>query len=519
MLASAGSHRKPESTGKKPMKQVAGAVPTRFMLECAPMGKFARLVHDFAFKKQLPTAFGIWGVISIPIAIWLFYLFASALSNAGAQGEDSGPGMIALIILFPFLLFLIRLLARPTHICVTQTGVAYCWQRTMSFYGKTLRWKELAEISVLQPRNTSRVQSRLLRFSGGGKKVDLKIDEVTEPDLLPVLFEAIRLHAPSVPRDPELQAMLGSDRANTSYTELWLKALTAPPERSRLAPLSEGTTLQAGVYKILDRIGVGGQGVAYSAARRSSSDSGAGAESGSNTVVLKEYVLPVGVSYGTKVESLEKFQREAQILGAIDHPQIVKLLDFFFEDHRGYMVLEYIEGNTLQALVSKSGALAEEQVIELALQMANILTYLHSREPAVIHRDFTPDNLMLAESGILKLIDFNVAQQKKTTATATVVGKHAYISPDQFRGQVTPQSDIYSLGASLYFLSTGCEPKPISVLHPRQKNDAVSEELDHVVATCTATESSARFVSASQLSEAVSKLKVEKLQKQSACES
>ncbi|MBX9725263.1 MAG: serine/threonine protein kinase, partial [Candidatus Obscuribacterales bacterium] len=225
-----------------------------------------------------------------------------------------------------------------------------------------------------------------------------------------------------------------------------------------------------------------------------------------NTVVLKEYVLPLGVSHASKAESLEKFQLEAQILGQLDHPQIVKLVDFFFEDHRGYMVLEYVQGRNLQSLCHSEGALSESKVIELAKQMSMILDYLHTRKPAIIHRDFTPDNLILTADGTLKLIDFNVAQQQKLSATATVVGKHSYIAPDQFRGQATPQSDIYSMGASIAYLLTGTEPKPISSTHPKMKNPQVSDEMDAIVAKCTAIDPSRRFASAAEFRQALDSL-------------
>lgn len=456
------------------------------------MSKSARVVHDFMVKKHLPSVFSIWGLVSLLIACGLSVVF---LQRALTVASETGAGYFAALFLAPFLYMLAKILAKPTHLEVSKRGLRNSWRRTINFNGEALNWVDVERIAVIQPGNTSRAQSRLLSFQGKGRTVDLKVDEVTEIAMLPALYNAILQYAPHVPRDPEVQAILGSDKANSSYTELWLKALTAPPDRSRLAPLLPGTSLQDGEYTILERIGAGGQGVAYTASSRSTDDH--------PVVVLKEYVLPVGVSHASKVDSLEKFQREAQILSQISHPQIVKLLDFFFEDHRGYTAMEYVPGQNLSALVGERGVLPESEVLELAMQMATILEYLHSRNPAVIHRDFTPDNLILTAGGVLKLIDFNVAQQQKNTATATVVGKHAYISPDQFRGQVTPQNDIYSMGATIFFLLTGVEPKPISVSHARLKNPSVSKELDAVVARCTAVETEERFTSAAELNESL----------------
>jgi serine/threonine-protein kinase len=118
--------------------------------------------------------------------------------------------------------------------------------------------------------------------------------------------------------------------------------------------------------------------------------------------------------------------------------------------------------------------------------MCDILGYLHRRQPPIIHRDFTPDNLIMDNSGNVKLIDFNVAQQLEAQTTKTVVGKHSYIPPEQFRGKAVLQSDIYSFGATISFLLTGNDPEPITQAHPRSQQGLVSEQLDSIVAKCTA---------------------------------
>jgi serine/threonine protein kinase len=109
-----------------------------------------------------------------------------------------------------------------------------------------------------------------------------------------------------------------------------------------------------------------------------------------------------------------------------------------------------------------------------------------------VHRDFTPDNLILTSSGLVKLIDFNVAQQTSGTVTATVVGKHSYLPPEQFRGKAAPGSDIYALGAMLSFLLTAKEPEPLSVAHPHALNPAVSESLDLIISQATQLDCAAR---------------------------
>jgi len=216
-------------------------------------------------------------------------------------------------------------------------------------------------------------------------------------------------------------------------------------------------------------------------------------------VVLKEFILPVYVDVAVRRQALERFENEARILKQLDHPQIVSLTDFFIEDHRSYLVLEHINGKSLKQLIMENGPMSEEQVKGLALQMCTILDYLHGLAPPVVHRDFTPDNLILREDGTLKLVDFNVAQQTEATATGTVVGKHAYLPPEQFRGTPVPASDLYSMGATLHFLLTGQDPEPISISHPQKVNASVSGAMDFLVAKATAMSLDDRYASAEEI--------------------
>jgi serine/threonine-protein kinase len=187
------------------------------------------------------------------------------------------------------------------------------------------------------------------------------------------------------------------------------------------------------------------------------------------------------------------------MLSRLNHPQIAKFIDLFVEDHRAYVVMELVEGQSLKELVASEGPLPEKAVVDLATQIAEILTYLHSQDPPVIHRDLTPDNIMLGEDGLAKLIDFSVAQEASSGVTGSVVGKPNYISPEQFRGKPTPQSDLYSLGATMFFLLTGVDPPPISVLHPKAEKDKISHQLDTIVARCTQLDVSKRIESAEQV--------------------
>ncbi len=295
-----------------------------------------------------------------------------------------------------------------------------------------------------------------------------------------------------MPRNPQLSKLLEPE-PESAYTELWLSALSQKPERESLTPLAAEAILKEGKYEILHKIAMGGQGTAYAARRRNTETSE------EDTVVVKEYILPTQVGASAKNESIESLKNEAEILARLDHPNIVKLIDFFVQDHRGYIVLEHVDGKTLRELVKENGPLDLETLIPISMQMCRTLSYLHEQAPPVVHRDFTPDNLILTGAGTLKLIDFNVARQTSSTVTATVVGKHAYIALEQFRGKPLPQSDIYSLGCNLHYLSTGEDPEPLSPSSPILVNGELNPELNRIVEKATALDLDERYERADEI--------------------
>jgi serine/threonine-protein kinase len=288
-----------------------------------------------------------------------------------------------------------------------------------------------------------------------------------------------------------------------SYTRLWLDSLSAPPNRSEYEPLIAETTLCNGRYRVDKPIGSGGQGTVYRATvlRKDKDDE-------PDTVVLKEFVLPVQGGKEASVKSLAHVEQEAALLKSLDHPQIVKFVDMFVEDHRAYLVMQFAQGSSLRDVVVESGPLGEVRAKTIGLQMCEILAYLHGQTPPVIHRDFTPENLMLGPDGVITLIDFNVAQQLDCTTTRTIAGKHAYIPPEQFRGTATAQSDIYAAGASLFYLLIGEEPEPISVSHPLNRSASVSLAMDDIVAKATALDALERYADSAALKADLEQLQI-----------
>ncbi|MDR3612795.1 MAG: serine/threonine-protein kinase [Candidatus Obscuribacterales bacterium] len=353
-----------------------------------------------------------------------------------------------------------------------------------------LRWTAIKEIQQTQSYDIFTGRNDVLIIeTQQGNTFKLRMSDVLHRQDAATFFNKVRTNAPHAKL--KVDASLKND-AN-SYTELWLKYFSVPTERTNSGLLKPGMTVKDGRYQILEIIGGGGQGTAYLA--RVLQADGTALEQ----VVLKEYVLPIHRGQLTAEKTAAKLKSEAAVLRQLDHPQIVKLVDEFVEDFRGYLVMEYVKGETLKSLVTRLGPRTEAEVVEWAIQLCAILTFMHEQSPPIVHRDLTPDNLILQENGLIKIVDFNVAHQVDSSETATVVGKHAYIPPEQFRGRPCAQSDIYALGGTMFYLLTAQEPEPITVARPRDVNDKVSRRLDKIVSRATALAADERYPSARKM--------------------
>jgi hypothetical protein len=417
------------------------------------------------------------------------------LTGIGATGtqtaSDAGLNFafiqfISWAILFVSGTVLIKGIKAARGLAVGENGVRYVYGRLNRQQDPYLAWSEISRIEIERPTGkTTTFDDRLILYRTSGKPFTIAVGSLPNGEDKEALLAAFDKYAPTVPRSSNVIEVLTTNIDN-SYTELWLQALAAPPKRERLKPMVSGAKLNNERYEIIRELGVGGQGFAY-LAQDNANDNPSNPQ-----IVLKEFVLPVFVDINARKQALDRFEKEARLLTRLEHPQVVKLTGFFVEDHRAYLALEHIDGENLRQLVTREGALPEERVRGLAAQMAEILTYLHGLRPALVHRDFTPDNLILNRDGQLKLIDFNVAHEVESTTTGTVVGKQAYLPPEQFRGQPTTKSDLYAMGATLYFLLTGKDPVPISMSSPLDDGVNISAELDHLVKNLTAIEESER---------------------------
>ncbi len=428
-----------------------------------------------------------------------------AQGHIGAQVSSAGLAFVTVIenplvalaligSLVGLVYYLARFFFRPNVIMMQQDEMKLRLRvfSASADVGK-VSYESLVNAYLVKPQNSADPDKWKIVFNRTGTlpKFPLALGALSPENRSRFLRSLERL-APHCAIDCDLaEAMM--PKQERSYTELWLQSLSAPTERKSLEPLTPGQMLQER-FEVIRRLGVGGQGLAYLC-----KDTADLLIAHQQEVVLKETILPVFVEATIRQQALERFQQEAEMLEKLDCDGVVKLVDYFIEDHRGYLVLEHIDGKNLRQLVEEDGAVSEERARDLALQMCDILAYLH--EKGVIHRDFTPDNLILRHDGKLKLIDFNVAQQAEDGATGTIVGKHAFLPPEQFRGKPTFQSDIYAMGATLHFLTTAEDPEPISQSHPAQANPAISEGFDKIIANCTEMQCNKRTANAAAAKE------------------
>jgi tRNA A-37 threonylcarbamoyl transferase component Bud32 len=319
--------------------------------------------------------------------------------------------------------------------------------------------------------------SLIIDFKSGGSAL-IEIDRMERQDVEDLFLMIERNTGQSVLSKKALlleRGLMAVDNAvSVGYTSIWTDALDTQFAATHFEPLRTTTTLQNGLYEVRMQLASGGLSAVYLAQTRSKAK-----------VIVKESVLPLDTDERTRKKAKELFEREGRLLARLDHPQIANVMDFFVEGARDYIVLQYIPGESLRQRVRSSRPPSTKDVARWSLQIAQILTYLHGLEPPVIHRDLTPDNLLIRDDGTVMLIDFGVSNEFVSKATGTLVGKQAYIPPEQFRGKSEPKSDIYAFGATLHFLLAGDDPEPLSMSSPLEDRQDVPTILDELVRGCT----------------------------------
>ncbi|MDH7578608.1 MAG: protein kinase [Bacillota bacterium] len=235
-------------------------------------------------------------------------------------------------------------------------------------------------------------------------------------------------------------------------------------------------TVLEGRYVIVKTLGRGGMGAVYLALDQRLNNI---------PVAIKE-MSTNAVGHGKLQAAIAAFKKEATMLISLRHPALPRITDFFARGKdRWYLVMDYIEGETLRAVVQRRGPIPQKEVLDWANQLCSILDYLHSQQPPVIFRDLKPANIMLTPDGKIKLIDFGIARHFRPGLTSDTIayGSSGFAPPEQYgENQTDPRSDIYALGATLHYLLTGIDPgkNPFS-FEPPGKFAQVSAGLESAI--------------------------------------
>jgi len=341
-------------------------------------------------------------------------------------------------------------------------------------------WADLYSVKM-QWAGTSHTMLRFYFKSGGNFNIPLK--RLSDLDLEKLMLSLAR-YADPLTLNQDVAALqksvltVGADNQKLSFTRFWQDEFQNSFAETNFVPLERGHQLQAGLLTVVLPLSTAGAGAVYLCTDKNDKQ-----------YVLKELSIACLPDESAKNKHLELFQRESQILARLDHPQIVKVRDSFVEGQRQYILLDFVPGLTLRQLVRLRGPLDQALVVVLVSQVAEILLYLHEFSEPIIHRDLTPDNLLLNEKNSrITLIDFGAANEVALQANSTVIGKQCYIAPEQLRGAACVQSDLFALGATIFFLLTGEDPEPISTSYPSKINDKISSAMNALVANLTATD-------------------------------
>lgn len=273
------------------------------------------------------------------------------------------------------------------------------------------------------------------------------------------------------------------------------------PEQLPDKQLQSGSTLVSR-YAIQEVIGIGGMGSVYRARDLHFP----------NVVKLVAVKEMINQARDPLVRQtiVQNFEREANILVTLEHPSIPRIYDYFTYNERSYLVLEYISGKDLEELLSSTQEfIPEEQVLQWAIELCDVLSFLHTHKPEpIIFRDMKPSNIMINQNNHIILVDFGIAKNFRGSQKGTMIGTEGYSPPEQYRGEASPQADIYALGATLHHVLTRKDPR----LEPpftfgdrpiRKSNPAITAETEAIVNTALQYNPADRFQSAQAMKEAL----------------
>lgn len=349
----------------------------------------------------------------------------------------------------------------------------------------------------------------------------LDAPEPSQPDVVSVVtgepklsqsFDGERTLDPSR-NNPKPMRSTGDLNSSDEFSSKTSRADEVPDRRPKPKALVAGKVLNHR-YEIVRRIGGGGMGAVYLAKDRNL---------GEAPRAVKE-MIESHLDDSQHEKAIADFKRESLLLTELEHPSIPTVYDYFYDDasERFYLVMKFIPGSDLASRLrgTSGGRIDELTATEWGVQVADVLHYLHTRPQPIIYRDLKPANLMIDSNlNRIMLIDFGIARWvNKKEKGVTAVGTMGYAPPELFGGHADPRVDIYSLGATLFHLTTGADPQDNPLLifdftknpRPRQINPGLSSEMEKLLMRAVEYKPEHRFQTGAEMREALA-LHLEKL--------
>jgi tRNA A-37 threonylcarbamoyl transferase component Bud32 len=433
-------------------------------------------------RSPLPRVLFWSAVFALPAVGVFLSWFAFVLTMAVIDGAIAfGPSLVFLTLLVTIAASLVLSIVvfSENSILLSRDGISVPFVLCPSLrYRTELPWDKLQSIRFFGNSDTG----KLVLFFDKRRTISLRLGDFPEEEKQKLLV-ALEVWSGGAERFPELELLrieMGSAAQLVGCTQLWEDELARRFGATNFVPLEPGQILAHQKIQVVRQLAFGGLSAVYLVHKDN------------EKFVLKESVVPPDADDQLKAKAEKLFDREAQILSKLKHDSIVQILDHFVENGRDYLLIEYIPGSDLRKYTKEKGIAKLDVVIAWADQICRILGYLHQQSPPILHRDLTPDNLVLREDGTVAAIDFGASNEYVGTATGTMIGKQAYMAPEQIRGKASTKSDVYAFGCTLYFLLTGEDPEPISTSHPSNLRPETPHWLNSLVANCTDLEAEHR---------------------------
>lgn len=430
--------------------------------------------------------------------LWSSILLSSAVLSNFLQLRPTSLFLMMEVLLFGAMISL-ALLSADDSVFLTREGISLPFFLLPKWGFRTEKqWSDLQYVTF-----KARKQGGVLKLffkDGKNVKFDSRLFKPKDLEQMIVAIDVWGGGSDSFPALLEARAHITGtnllQEKDHSYTEMWEEELSTRFGATNFIPLEPGHKLQAGRLSLERQLAFGGLSAIYLVKNAENAN-----------LVLKEAVIPKEADPQLREQSITMLEREARYLSQLNHPGLARVFDYFVEDDRHYLLMEYIKGTDLRRYIKENGAIQAREVIDWSAQIAAILSYLHEQDPPIVHRDISADNIILRENDTLAIIDFGAANSFLGTATCTLIGKQAYIPPEQLRGKPTVKSDLYALGCTMFFLLTSQDPEPISVSNPSILKPATPKNLADLIISLTQLEQEKRPASARDVAQKLSSWK------------